>query len=260
MKSVSAFLGSVALATVLVLAVWFGFLAAFPQIGPRIGQTPMDVWAYLFDGEPAHRTQIVDGLAITLRDAGLGFVVGMSLALSGAALALLSREFERSAVPVATLLRSIPLVTLAPILVATFGRGLTMVAVTGALVVLFPAFVTLVAGLRAAPAQSMDLIRAYGGSEAAALRMVALPAALPSLFAALRISVPGALIGALIAEWLGTGAGLGSSMLKAIPRYDYPQLWASIAVVAAASIVLYTLVGAVERVVALRFADPSVIS
>ncbi|APE36772.1 ABC transporter permease [Nocardia mangyaensis] len=258
MKSVLAFLGSVALATVLVLAVWIGFLAAFPQIGPRIGQTPMDVWGYLVDGKPAQRAQLFDGLVITLRDAGIGFAVGMSAALGGAALALLSREFERSAVPVATLLRSIPLVTLAPILVATFGRGLTMVAITGALVVFFPAFVTIMSGLRGAPRETMDLVRAYGGSETTALRMVALPAALPSLFAALRISVPGALIGALIAEWLGTGEGLGSTMLKAIPRYDYPQLWASIAVVAAASIVAYTLVGAVERVVALRFADPSV--
>ncbi|MDO3648107.1 ABC transporter permease [Nocardia mangyaensis] len=258
MKSVLAFLGSVALATVLVLAVWIGFLAAFPQIGPRIGQTPMDVWAYLVDGKPAQRAQLLDGLVITLRDAGIGFAVGMSAALGGAALALLSREFERSAVPVATLLRSIPLVTLAPILVATFGRGLTMVAITGALVVFFPAFVTIMSGLRGAPRETMDLVRAYGGSETTALRMVALPAALPSLFAALRISVPGALIGALIAEWLGTGEGLGSTMLKAIPRYDYPQLWASIAVVAAASIVAYTLVGAVERVVALRFAGPSV--
>ncbi|GGK48589.1 ABC transporter permease [Nocardia camponoti] len=257
MKSLLAFLGSVALATVLVLAGWVGFLAAFPQIGPRIGQTPMDVWTYLFASKPIHREQIIDGLAITLCDAGLGFVVGMVMAVAGAAAVLLSREFERGVVPVATLLRSIPLVTLAPILVATFGRGQLMVAVTGALVVFFPAFVTIVAGLRGAPQQSLDLVRAYGGSEALALRMVALPAALPALFAAVRISVPGALIGALIAEWLGTGKGLGSSMLRAIPRYDYPQLWASIAVVAAASIVLYTLVGAVEKVVAQHFADPA---
>lgn len=249
------FLAPIAIASALLLVIWVVFLNAFPQVGPRVGKTPADVWEYLFSGPKSAdaRSGIIDNLFITLRDAGVGFAVGMTAALVVASIFVVSRTVEQTFMPVAMLLRSVPLVAMTPIIVLIFGRGIVGVTVMVAIVVFFPALVMIMVGLRAAPAQAQDLIAAYGGSRWTALRMVSVPSALPAVFAAARVSVPGALIGALIGEWLGSGQGLGSSMIKAIPRYQYNELWASIVVITVVSIVLYALVGIFESIALSRF-------
>ncbi|WP_338889840.1 ABC transporter permease [Rhodococcus sovatensis] len=248
-RGVFRFVAPIGIAFALLLVIWVVFLEAFPQVGPRVGQTPAAVWTYLFGDEKsaAHRETIFSNLEITLRDAGVGFLVGMGAALIVASVFVVSRAVEQTFMPVAMLLRSVPLVALTPIIVLIFGRGIVGVTVMVAIVVFFPALVMIMVGLREAPTGAQDLIAAYGGNRWMALRMVAVPSALPSVFAAARISVPGALIGALIGEWLGSGQGLGSSMIKAIPRYQYNELWASIVVITVVSIVLYAIVGLLEN-------------
>jgi ABC-type nitrate/sulfonate/bicarbonate transport system permease component len=239
----------------LMLAIWYVFLKAFPQVGPRVGKTPSDIWKYLVTSESAStaRQAILDDLQITLRDAAIGFGAGMGAALVVAALFVSFAAVEQTFLPVAMLLRSVPLVALTPIIVLVFGRGLAGVTVIAAIVVFFPALVMIMAGLRNAPREVMDLVTAYGGSRWTGLRMVAVPAALPSLFAAARISVPGALIGALLGEWLGSGTGLGASLIRAIPTFQYNKLWASIVIVTIVSVILYAIVGVIENLVLARF-------
>lgn len=247
--------GPPVLALVLLVILWYAFLFSFPQVGPRVGKSPADVWQYLFGGPASAeaRANLVDNLQITLRDAAIGFVAGMGAALVVAAVFVVFSAAEQTFLPVAVLLRSVPLVAMTPIIVLVFGRDLVAVTVMAGIVVFFPALVLIVTGLREAPRQAQELVEAYGGNRWQALWYVAIPASLPSVFAAARISVPGALIGALIGEWLGSGQGLGSSLIKAIPRYQYNELWASVAVVTICSIVIYTLVGVLEGVVLVRF-------
>jgi ABC-type nitrate/sulfonate/bicarbonate transport system permease component len=86
---------------------------------------------------------------------------------------------------------------------------------------------------------------------------VQLPNALPALFASLRIAAPLALVGALLAEWLATGKGLGYLMLQSQTMSNYSQLWAATALVTAYSVVLYTAISAVEKLVLARFSEPA---
>ncbi|QIS16157.1 ABC transporter permease [Nocardia arthritidis] len=255
LRRIGLFLFPLLTSLVLMLIIWIVFLKAFPQVGPRVGKTPADIWRYLVssDSAPTVRQAILDDLQITLRDAAIGFGVGMLAALVVAALFVSVAAVEQTFMPVAMLLRSVPLVALSPIIVLVFGRGLVGVTVLAAIVVFFPALVMIMAGLRNAPRQALDLVAAYGGSRWTGLRMVAVPAALPSVFAAARISVPGALIGALLGEWLGSGTGLGSTLIRAIPTFQYNRLWASIVIVTLVSVVLYAIVGVVENLVLARF-------
>lgn len=242
------------LASGVVLVLWIAFLEAF-DISPLVGKRPADVWAHLVtDADaPANRTAIGDALLITFRDAGIGFVGGLVAALLVAGGFVLARSVEQTFMPIAMLLRSVPLVAMTPLIVLVFGRGLLGVTVICGIVVFFPALVNIVTGFRSASQMSLDLVRAYGGSSWTALRKVALPTALPALFASARISVPGALIGALLAEWLATGRGVGAELLKATGGFRYTELWAMVVVVTASSIVLYALVGVLESVVLARF-------
>jgi ABC-type nitrate/sulfonate/bicarbonate transport system permease component len=250
---VRAFLPLV-VSAIVALIVWEGFLRFF-DINPLIGKDPAAVWEYMFTAPEAaaNRTAVFDPLGVTLRDASLGFVGGMLAAGVIAISFVLFRSIEQAFMPVAMLLRSVPLVAMTPLITLIFGRGLLGVGIIAGIVVFFPALVTIVFGLRSVPAQTRDLVVAYGGNDLTVLRKVAFPTAMPSIFAAARISIPGALIGALVAEWLATGKGTGGVILRDIGAFGYDNLWASIVTLTAVSIVLYTLVGLIETFVLARF-------
>jgi ABC-type nitrate/sulfonate/bicarbonate transport system permease component len=233
---------------------WEAFLRIW-KINPLVGKTPGAVWDYLFTAPAAaaDRAAVFHPLGITLRDASLGFVGGMVAALVVAVAFVLFRSVEQAFMPIAMLLRSVPLVAMTPVITLIFGRGLAGVSVIAGIVVFFPALVTMVFGLRSVNRQATDLVVAYGGGELTVLRKVAFPTAMPAIFAAARISVPGALIGALVSEWLATGKGTGGVILTDIGAFGYSNLWASIVVLTSFSILLYTVVGLLETFVLARY-------
>ena len=98
---------------------------------------------------------------------------------------------------------------------------------------------------------------AYGGGTSQVLRKVALPAALPSLFASARIAAPAALLGALLAEWLATGKGLGALMLNSTTTSAYDTLWAAVVIITIVSIAVYGVIALVESAVLARFGQPT---
>jgi ABC-type nitrate/sulfonate/bicarbonate transport system permease component len=152
------------------------------------------------------------------------------------------------------LLRSVPLVALAPIIILITGRDnpSALVAAMGGIVVLFPALVNIAFGLRSASPLITDVITVYGGSHFTTLRKVALPSSLGSFFAAVKISIPGAITGALLAEWLGTGQGLGYGIVTAVSQVKNFEVWSSVVTITAVSLVLYGLAQLVETLVLRR--------
>ncbi|GAB2663517.1 ABC transporter permease [Gordonia jinhuaensis] len=248
---IAKFLGSLLLSFILILVIWWLFLLAFPNIGPIIGRTPIDVFNYLFgaDDGTSSRSQLWSDLGITLKDSAVGFVCGMAAAIIVAALFIMFRPLSQTFMPIAMLLRSVPLVAMTPLITMVVGRGIAVVAVMGGIVVFFPALVMIMNGLSNAPRQISDVITAYGGNKWVVMRMSSLPSAVPALFSAAKVSVPGAIIGATVAEWLGTNKGLGASIQRALPAADYDALWASVLVITVSSIVLYAIVGVIETIV-----------
>jgi ABC-type nitrate/sulfonate/bicarbonate transport system permease component len=238
----------------IVAAIWLG-LVFFADVSSYILKSPLDVWEFLVTDPDAgeNRQVIADLLAVTMRHAATGFVVGLGVAIVGAILFRVSRGLESALMPFATLLRSVPLIAMAPVIILIFGFGTdTSVAVIGGIVVLFPALVTIVFGLKSASPQMIDVVSVYGGGVLTAVRKVALPSALPSLFAAIRISVPGAVTGALLAEMLSTGDGIGSATAQYAASARFTDVWACVVVVTVVSLLLYTLVQVLESLVLTR--------
>jgi ABC-type nitrate/sulfonate/bicarbonate transport system permease component len=258
-RSIGRSLLNAVVTIVIVLALWQAVIS-FTNVSPYVAKGPVDVWNFLFVTEPdarstaaEHREQLWDLTQQTLRDAAIGFVVGMTLAIVLAVLFTLSKTVEAGVMPLALLLRSIPLVSIAPVIILLTGRGTqASVAVISAIVVLFPALASVLFGLSRASRESLDLVRVYGGGSYAALRKVAIPGALPSMFAAARVSVPGAVTGALLAEWLSTGKGIGGMIQKFNASAQFDNLWASVAIITVITLVLYNLVQLAENVVLAR--------
>jgi ABC-type nitrate/sulfonate/bicarbonate transport system permease component len=239
----------------LVLGVWWLFLRVF-HISHFIGKNPVDVWHYLVTSSTAgtHRTAIFHESVTTLRDAGLGLIAGTVGAVLCAVAFNLSRPIERTLMPMAMVLRSVPLVAMTPLIVLIFGRDLRAVTVIAGIVTFFPTLVNVTLALRWTPQESLDLCRAYGASPLSTLRRVQVPNALPALLASLRIAAPLALVGALLAEWLATGKGLGYKLLQSGALSDYSGLWSRVVLVTLYSVLLYKIIGLVEKRVLARFA------
>ena len=158
--------------------------------------------------------------------------------------------------PIAMVLRSVPLVAMTPLITLIFGRGLD-----GRHGHRRHRHVLPDARQRDARAAADARRRRSTCSGRTApgrcktLRKVQLPHALPAIFASLRIAAPLALIGALLAEWLATGHGLGYLMLQSSSLSNYNMLWTAAALVTAYSMLLYASISGVEKRVLARFAD-----
>lgn len=253
-KVVSSSITNTLISLAVVLILWVVALWAF-QVTPYIGKTPMDVfnWMFLIEDAPENRALVWEALGQTMFDASIGFGFGLFFATLISVIFALSKSAESALMPIAMLLRSVPLIAMAPILILVFGRAQVTVAVMGAIVVLFPALVNIVFGLRSASQAMLDVSTVYGANKLAALRYVAFPSSLPSFFAAVKISVPGAITGALLVEWLATGSGIGYGIISAVGRAKTNEVWAYVVVITLVSIILYNLVGLLENYVLRRF-------
>ena len=254
-------LGSSLLVVVLALALlallWAALLKLF-DVSTFVGKTPADVFHYLFTEAPARgvrpasisadqaRGDLLSAWTVTLVDAGTGFLTGLLVATGIAVSFVLLRPLEFAFMPIAMLLRSVPLVAMAPVLLLVFGHGKVAIATIAAIVVLFPALVNIVLGLRSASPLALDLIAVNGGSPLRAMLLVRLPAAVPALFASIRISVPGAIVGAMLAEWLTGFTGLGGILSAYKGRGNFGGVWAIVVVSVATSIVGYAVAAVAE--------------
>jgi ABC-type nitrate/sulfonate/bicarbonate transport system permease component len=239
---------------VVLIGLWWAFVAAL-NLDPLIAKTPADVFTYLLHGPAADSgaQPVWGGLGRTLLDALYGFAAGLIAAVAVALSFVLSRIIAGMLLPLAVLVRSVPLVAMTPVLTLVFGRGIVATTVIAGIVVFFPALVTMTFGLRSASRQSADLVRAYGGGTWTVARKIMLPSSLPALFASARIAVPGAVIGAMLAEWLATGVGMGYGMLQDANSFNYVDIWASAALLTGVSVLLYNMVAVAESVVLARF-------
>jgi ABC-type nitrate/sulfonate/bicarbonate transport system permease component len=239
---------------VVILAAWVLFLKVF-GISPFIGKGPIDVWHYLFTDSSAdgNRSQLLHESGTTLRDALLGLVAGTIAAVVCAIAFYLWRTAASVFMPLAMVLRSVPLVAMTPLIVGIFGRNLLAITIISGIVTFFPTLVNMIVALRGTPRESLDLCYAYGASASDTLWKVQIPSALPSVFASLRIAAPLSLVGALLAEWLATGQGLGYGLLNASAVSDYTGLWARVVLITVYSTLLYQLIGVAENLVMRRF-------
>lgn len=243
---------------ILLIGLWQSLRSVF-GLPEFFTKTPGDILVFLFSGNPRSGAPASEfwlafgsGLGQTLLDAAVGFVAGTAIAVAVAVLFVAVPPLGRAIMPVAIIVRSVPLLALTPLLMLMFGRGLLGVTVLVTLVTFFPTLVTVMTGLRAAPEGALDVVRASGGGNAQAARYVRLLYALPSITAAARIAVPNAIGGATLAEWLATGKGLGQLLTQSSILADYYTLWASGVLLVIVALIAYAAIGLLDRAATAR--------
>lgn len=246
---------TILISLVILTAGWWVALKAL-NANAFIAKTPLDVVKYLFVKNPLLTTApgeirhvLWQLLEVTLFHAAIGFVGGIVGSVIVAILFTMIRPLEFMFMPLAMLLRTVPLLAMAPVIYLVLGNGALTAGFIGGVVVFFPLLVNLTLGFRSVSQQSVDLIRVYGGSRWTIMTKVAFPTALPHFFASMRIAVPGALTGAMLYEWLFTFQGLGGVINQAKTNSNYGQIWAIVVVITVVAIVFYTITTFVETAV-----------
>lgn len=195
---------------------------------------------------PGALDDLVHHGARTVRSALTGYAIAASLALIMAAIALALRMLERPIVSIAVLIDCIPLIAIAPIFVIWIGQGPKLHVTVAAISAFFPLLIGSVQGFRNTDRNMEELFHVIAASRWQRLRKLALPSALPYLFAALKIAAPLALLGTLIAEWMGTDRGLGAMIVYALFSFNVPLAWLAIITVCALSAMAYGLIALLE--------------
>jgi len=237
-------LGSAALPFVLW---WLALLVlAAPEM---IAKTPLAVARYLVsaDTAPLAWAKLARAFAESLPIAGLGLILGLTLAFALAVTGRLMPGFTRAFLPVALVTQTMPLVALTPLLVLMLGRGPALTLWVTVSVTFFPAYVLMAQGLAQVPQGAMDVTHAYGAKGWREMRLISIPASLPWAFAATRLTVPRALLGVMIAEWLATGRGLGGLLNQSRGYMDFGMIWSIATLTVVLSVTLYHAVLTVER-------------
>lgn len=240
---------------VLILSAWWIVMEAF-ALSRFFAKRPDDVWRYLVTASTAseNRAALWAASSATLIQVIPGYLAGLGLGAGLAMLLMLRPGLSGAVLPVAIALRSVPIITTAPLIVLAFGRGAAGTITIVAVMTFFPALVACLQGLRQAPGQVLDVMRLYATTPLARLWYAQVPAMLPGFFAAARLSVPAAILAVTVAEWLATGRGLGALMAMTASTSDYNLLWSAIVVVTAGASIGYALVGIIERLTLSRLA------
>ncbi|WP_204954183.1 ABC transporter permease subunit [Metabacillus crassostreae] len=234
--------GASCLLVVILLCIW--------EIGARIVNlgfilpTPIEILLKLWELReplflnhlPATALVILIGLFISIV-IGLGLAVWMSV----------NKTVEKTFYPLLISSQTIPIIALAPIFVLWFGYSIWSKVIVTVLITFFPITVNTFDGLRATNKEYKDLLLTMGARKKDIFFKLQVPGSAPNFFSGLKVAVTLSVIGAAIGEWIGAQAGLGYFSRRMMTQFDGAGVFAPIVILSAIGILLFVIVGAVEK-------------
>ena len=224
----------------------------FPHIHDMIGQ--------LFEPSRRNGPLLIDVLwdaaLFTAKEAAVGFLLGASVGFVLAIVLVHSQLLLRGFLPYIVASQTVPILAIAPMVVVWLGgRGLPgwfSVSVIAAYLTFFPVTINALRGLQSVDPRALELMSSYAASRWSVLWKLRVPASLPYLFAAFKISATASVVGAIIGELPASiQDGLGGAILNFNQYYlsSPPSLWATNIIAALLGISFFLIVVAAEKLV-----------
>ncbi|HEY3434713.1 MAG TPA: ABC transporter permease [Solirubrobacterales bacterium] len=231
-----------------LLALWqvacsTGAIADALSLEDFLVPAPTEIADALWD----NRELLAENAWVTLREMLLGILAAFAVGVGFAILMHRSRLLRDAAYPLVVASQTIPIVVISPILVVWLGFGIGPKIAIVALICFFPITVNALDGLRSVDPEAVKMMRSLDASRWQRFRRVEAPAALPSLFTGVKISVVVAPIAAVFAEWAGSSAGLGHLVQSDTANFEVARQFAAVAVLSALALALIGLTALAER-------------
>jgi NitT/TauT family transport system permease protein len=184
---------------------------------------------------------------VTIAEVVAGFVLSVLIGVPLAALLSSSSAVENAIYPIIVGSNTVPKVALAPLLLAWFGFGVAPKIVIVVLVTFFPIVINSVVGFKSLAPQMYYLARSMGASTAELFWLFRIPNALPSIFAGLKVASVLSVIGAVVAEFVGSDSGLGYTMMAATSDLNIARQFSAILLLSVIGTIFFWLIGRIER-------------
>ena len=239
---------SIVVLAVLGLGVWQGIVVL--EVTSRILLPgPVETFEEIIStaGNIVTGGYIAEALWLTTQEVFWGF---LAAAVLGFALGVIVGETklgQKAVMPYLVSFNSLPKVAFAPVFVAWLGFGIESKIVMATFIAFFPVIVDTAAGLASTDKDTVMLFRSMGASRWQTLLKLKLPAALPFIFAGLKTASVFTVVGAVIAEFLGGGGGLGELVRLSSQQLRIDRVFAEIFYLSLLGLALFALVGWIER-------------
>ena len=220
-------------------AVWFF------EVPPYLLPSPGAVLQALI----MHAGAIGHAAGLTVLSTVVGMAAASVVAVVLALLFIASRTLDAALMPLIVIVRTVPMIAIAPVLVLVLGRGPWNGIGMVALLSFFQIMLAARKGFEAPSRHMLELMHCCGAGFWQTLFKLRLPCALTHLFTGLRIASASAILCAMFAEWLSGATGLGSLILDANAKQDFALMWAAVGAGTTVSYLFFTFTIALERAV-----------
>lgn len=228
--------------TVVLLVLWEAAVHAFNVSRIELPSATESFYA-IYEFRVALWQNALTTLIATVIGFGIAVIFGVAM---GIAIGLW-RPVYAAVYPLMVAFNSIPKVAIVPILMLWFGIGLATSTMTAFILCFFPIVVNMAVALATIEPELKDVLRALGAHERDIVLKVGIPRSLPYLFAALKIAITLAFVGAVIAETVAGGNGIGHLMLVASSNFNTPLMFAGLIVIAVMAIGMYAIFAALDH-------------
>lgn len=231
-----------ALLAVAAVAAW-QWLVRLLRVPDIILPPPSEIAAALLDRRidwPYH-------IGVTGAEIVVGFALAVLFGLALAVMIIMSSWLARLLMPWILLAQIVPKIAFAPIMFLAFGYNQIPTVLITFLVAFFPMVVDTATGLSSLDPRMRDLLYSYQGSRWDVLWKAQFPAALPFIFTGLKVSSTLAVVGANVAEFVSSRAGLGFLIINAQVTFNAPLAFAAATYLILVGVLFYALIAAVEH-------------
>jgi NitT/TauT family transport system permease protein len=179
----------------------------------------------------------------------LGFVLAVIIGIAAALGIVYSRLLETTLYTLLVSLNSIPKIALAPLFIIWMGTNIGSKVAISMLIALFSIVIDTVLGLRSVDPDALEMAQSMRATPIQTLAKIRFPAALPSIFAGMKVAISLALVGAIAGEFVSSQAGLGYVILTAQGSFQITRVFAAVVLLGVLGTILFYVIVLIERLV-----------
>lgn len=213
-----------------------GLIEGVAWLDPFLISSPSRIWADMINGLTSGR--LLSNTLVTIGEAATGLVLGIVTGLIVGLAFAFSEKLAEFGEPFMRALNALPRPALAPLMIVWFGLGFSGKVFMAWSLVFFIVFYNTYTGAKAIDQDVLNVAKIFKASRFQLLRMVILPGVFTWIFAALRVSVSFALVGAIIGEFVGARAGLGYELVRAQGLLQTDRVFSSLVIIGVVAVVL----------------------
>lgn len=230
------------IAMALIILVWAVSVQVF-NIPAYLVPSPQSVLEEIW----RQRWPLLTASLWTTLEIWLGFGLAVLLGLGLGIPIAYSRALESAVLPIVVVQQVVPKVAIAPLFLIWLGYGLSPKVFVACLIAFFPILMNTIKGLRTVDIELTQWVGTLGATRLQIFTKLAMPWALPYIFAAMKVAITFAVVGAVVGEFVGSDRGLGYLILQSTNVLDTKLTFAALAVLSLIGILSYWIILIAER-------------